>query len=122
MRTDQEVRAAVDAWDGLKKFWKELVKERLAETRSLRGAILTDQEIVSKTSALAWAFAASEDVVHPHGARIDMMHLPHSQQKWKQASAAFEKLSGINSQEALRRHEAWLRNKDNAPELHVDRR
>jgi hypothetical protein len=58
----------------------------------------------------------------PPGTKCHRSRVGFIRRAWEKAREAYLKETGIDVLDAIKRHEAWLRSPDNAPELYVERR
>jgi hypothetical protein len=58
----------------------------------------------------------------PKGAQCHRSRVGAVRAEWQKAREAHFRETGVDVLDAIKRHEAWLRNPQNAPELHVERR
>lgn len=92
-----------------------------------------DRRVIAEVNEMARQDVhAKHGVLLPEGTRCDMgnprivggagWHSVTILNHWRDACARYKKENGIDPQECLARHEAWLRSPENAPALYLDRR
>ena len=86
---------------------------------------MTDLEIITAVDELARQFvnlSAPFEVLIAPGAQMHRSHTGFVRRLWEQARQVYIMRTGIDVLDAIKRHEAWLRSAENAPELYVERR
>lgn len=87
---------------------------------------MTDLEIIAAVNELARGYCNAElepgDQPLPPGTRCDMHRAGFVRRRWERAREVFLEQNGLDVLDAIKRHEAWLRSPENAPQLYVDRR
>lgn len=79
-----------------------------------------DRKTIDDVNALARRLSAQDGVRIEAGTRFDMARVPYQLKKWLEAVALYKDQTGLDGQDALRRHEAHIRR--DAAVLHVERR
>lgn len=88
--------------------------------------MLNDLEIIAAVDAMTRdqvnAALPSNDLPIPLGAQCHRSRGGLVRREWEKAREAYFRQTGIDALDCIRRREAELRNAQNAPELHVERR
>lgn len=83
----------------------------------------SDLEIIAAVNELARGYVnPSEEKMLPEGTRVDMHRWRWARRYWEQAVKEYKEKTGYDAIEALARHEAKLRSRENAPQLYIERR
>lgn len=81
-----------------------------------------DLKIIAAVNELARGFVNADlqpnEKPIPEGARLDMARIGFIRQRWERARETYLKQTGIDVIDCIKRHEAWLRSPENAPQLY----
>lgn len=77
----------------------------------------SDQEVIAEVDAIAQRAAGLPVGTQYHRSRVGAIR-----RVWEKAREDYREKNGVDVLDAIKRHEAWLRSPENAPELYVERR
>jgi hypothetical protein len=82
----------------------------------------TINEVNERARAIFNAKLAPGEQPLPAIVHHDMSRVGAIRRAWEAARDAYKEETGIDVTDAIRRHEAWLRSPENAPQLYIEKR
>jgi hypothetical protein len=88
--------------------------------------VIDDQAVIMEVDEMARGFVSLilplDEPLLPLGTPCHRARVRLVREEWERARRTYLSRTGIDVIAAIKRHEAWLRSPENAPQLYVERR